>query len=46
MSGLRFTDDVALTTEGVKDLERHINTVNEEGLKTGPEVHERKKTNL
>ena len=30
---LRFADDVALTTEDVKDIEHQLNTVNEESLK-------------
>ena len=29
---LRFADDVALTTEDVKDMEHQLNTVNEESL--------------
>ena len=32
---LRFADDVALTTESVKDMERQLNTMNEENLKLG-----------
>ena len=36
---LRFTDDVALTTEGVKEMEHHLNTVNEESLKIGLEMY-------
>ena len=35
MSDLRFADDVALTTENVKDMEHQLSTVNEEILKTG-----------
>ena len=30
---LRFPDDVALTTEDVKDMEHQLNTVNAESLK-------------
>ena len=33
--GLRFANDVALTTEGVEDIEHQLNTVNEESLQTG-----------
>ena len=33
LSDLRFADDVALTTEDVKEMEHHLNTVNEESFK-------------
>ena len=39
---LRFADDVALTTEDVKDMEHLLNTVTEESLKTGLKTHEGK----
>ena len=33
LSDLRFGDDVALTTEGVKDMEQQLHVVNEDSLK-------------
>ena len=39
LSNLRFADDVALTTEDVKDIEHHLNTVNEESLQIGLKIH-------
>ena len=42
MSGPRFTDDVALITEGVKDMKNELNTANEESLKIGLKIHEGK----
>ena len=39
---LRFADDVALTTEVVKDMEHQLNTVNEESLKTGLRIQKEK----
>ena len=39
LSSLRFADDVALTTEDVKDMELQLNTVNEESLKIGLKIH-------
>ena len=39
LSNLRFAEDVALTTEDVKDMEQHLNTVNEESLKIGLKIH-------
>ena len=39
---LRFTNDVALTTEDVKDTEHQLNTVNEESLKTGLKIQKGK----
>ena len=42
MSSLRFADDVALTTEDVRDMEHQLITVNEENLKTGLKIHEGK----
>ena len=33
LSNLKFADDVALTTEDVKDMEHQLSTVNEESLK-------------
>ena len=42
MSNLRFADDVALTTEDVKEMEHQLNTVNEESLKIGLKTHKGK----
>ena len=42
LSDLRFADDVALTTDGFKDREHQLNTVNEESLKTGLMTHKGK----
>ena len=42
LSNLRFADDVALTTEDVKDMEHQLNTVNEESLKIGFKIHKGK----
>ena len=42
LSDLRFVDDVALTTEGVKDAEHRLITVNEESLKIGLKIHKGK----
>ena len=42
LSNLRFADDVALTTEGVRDMEHQLITVNEESLKIGLKIHSRK----
>ena len=39
LSNLRSADDVALTTEDVKDMEHHLNTVNEESVKIGLKIH-------
>ena len=36
---LRFADDVALTTEVVKDMEHQLNTLNEESLEIGLKTH-------
>ena len=36
---LRFVDDVALTTEGVNNMEHQLNIMNEESLKIGPKIH-------
>ena len=41
---LRFADDVAQTTEDVKDIEQQFNTVNEESLQTGLKIHKGNKT--
>ena len=38
-SHLRFADDVALTTEDVKDMGHQLNTLNEESLKIGLKIH-------
>ena len=38
LSDVRFADDVALTTEDVKDMEHLLNTVNKESLKTGLKI--------
>ena len=35
-------DDVALTTEGAKDMEHQLNTMNGESLNIGLQVHKRK----
>ena len=43
---LRAADCVALTTEGVKDMELQSNTLNDESLKNGIKMHEGKKINL
>ena len=42
LSNLRFADDVALTTEDVKDIEHQLNTVNEESLKIGLKIQKGK----
>ena len=42
LSNLRFADDVALTTEDVRDREQQLITVNEESLKTGLKIHKGK----
>ena len=39
LSNVRLADNVALTTEDVKDMGHHLNTVNEESLKTGLKIH-------
>ena len=39
LSDLRFDDDVAFTTEEVKDMEHQLDTVNEKNLKTGLKIH-------
>ena len=41
--GPNIANDVALTTEYVKDMEHQINTVNEDSLKTGLKIHTGKK---
>ena len=42
LSDLGFADDVALTTEDVKDIEHQLNTLNEESLKIGLNTHKGK----
>ena len=42
MSDLRFAEDVALTTKGVKDMGHQLKTVNEESLKIGLKIHKGK----
>ena len=42
LSNLRFADDVALTTEDVRDMERQLITVNGESLKIGLKIHKGK----
>ena len=42
LSNLRSADDVALTTEDVKEMEHQLNTVNEERLKIGLQIHKGK----
>ena len=42
LPNLRFADDVALTTEDVRDMEHQLITVNEESLKIGLKVHKGK----
>ena len=42
LSNLRFADDVALTTDDVKDMERQLKTVNEESLKISLKIHKGK----
>ena len=42
MSNLRLGDDVAITTEDVRDMEHQLNTVNEESLKIGLKTHKGK----
>ena len=42
LSNLRFPDDVALTTEDVRDMEHQLITVNEESLKIGLKIHKGK----
>ena len=39
LSDLRFADDVALTTENVKNSEHQLNTVNEENLRVDLKIH-------
>ena len=41
-SDLRFADNVALTTEGVGDMEHQLNTMYEERLKIGLNTHKGK----
>ena len=36
---LRFADDVALTTEDMKDMEHQLHILNEESLKIGLKIH-------
>ena len=43
LSDLKFADDVALTTEDVKDMEHQLNTVNKESLKIGLRYIEEKR---
>ena len=42
LSDPRFSEDVALTTEDVKDMEHHLNIMNEESLKVGLKIHKGK----
>ena len=42
LSNLRFADDVALTTEDMRDMEHQLTTVNEESLKIGLKIHKGK----
>ena len=42
LSNLRFADDVALTTDDVKDMEHQLKTVNEESLKISLKIHKGK----
>ena len=42
LSSLRFADDVALTTEDVRDMEHQLITVNEESLKIGLKIYKGK----
>ena len=42
LSNLRFADDVALTTEDVRDMEHQLITVSEESLKIGLKTHKGK----
>ena len=42
LSNLRFADDVAQTTEDVRDMEHQLITVNEESLKIGLKIHKGK----
>ena len=42
LSNLRFTDNVALTTEDVRDMEYQWITVNKESLKIGVKIHKGK----
>ena len=42
LSNLRFADDVALTTEDVRDMEHQLITVNEESLNIGLKTHKGK----
>ena len=37
-----LADNVALKTEDVKDVEHHLNTVNEDSLKIGLQIHKSK----
>ena len=46
LSHLRFADDVALTTEDVRDVELQLTTVNEESLIIGLKIHKGKRLNL
>ena len=41
---LTFADDVALSTEGVKDMEHQLNTVSEESLKMSLKIRKGKTT--
>ena len=42
LSDLIFADDVALTTEDVKEMEHQLNIINEESLKTRLKIHKGK----
>ena len=42
LPNLWFADDVALTTEDVRDMEHQLITVNEESLKIGLKIHKGK----
>ena len=42
LSNLRFADDVALTTEDLRDMEHQLITVNEESLKISLKIHKGK----
>ena len=42
LSNLRFADDVALSDETTKQMEKHLNNLNSESLKVGLKIHKGK----
>ena len=46
LPNIRSADDVALTTEDVRDMEHQLITVNEESLKIGLKIHKGKTNSM